>query len=83
MERACAILSSVACPGLQYFSTLSHKRLDSRGKKKKVIEHKTCVFIISTMFETVITLRTERDITKLYIGLHVKYPLFLSDFNKT
>jgi len=26
MQCACAILSSVACPSLQYFSTLSHKR---------------------------------------------------------
>ena len=25
MQRACAILSSVACPPLQYFSILSHK----------------------------------------------------------
>jgi len=27
--------------------------------------------------------RTERDMIKMYIGLHVKYPLFLSDFNET
>jgi len=32
-ECACAILSSVACPALQYFSTLSHKLLDFRNKK--------------------------------------------------
>jgi hypothetical protein len=30
MQCACAILSPVACPGLQYFSTLSHKRHDFR-----------------------------------------------------
>jgi hypothetical protein len=34
---------------------------------KKVIEHKICVLIFSTTF----------------IRLHVKYPLFLSDFNET
>ena len=34
------ILSSVACPAVQYFST-SHKRHAFRGKK--IIEHKKCV----------------------------------------
>jgi len=27
--------------------------------------------------------RNERDMIKTYIGLHVKYHLFLSDFNET
>jgi len=40
------ILSPVACPALQYFSTLPHKRYDLRKKK---IEHKMCVLIFSTI----------------------------------
>jgi hypothetical protein len=39
------IMSSVACPALPNFSSLSHKRRDFR---KKVIKHKTCVLIFST-----------------------------------
>ena len=42
------IFSSVACPAVQYFPTLSHKRLDFRGKKFP--EHKICVSIFSTNF---------------------------------
>jgi len=33
MQSACAILLSLSCPALQYFSTLSHKWHDFRGKK--------------------------------------------------
>ena len=44
-----------------------------------------CVLISSeTLSEKFLILRrTERDMIKMFIGLLVKYPLFLSDFNET
>jgi hypothetical protein len=65
-----------------YFSTLSHKR---RVFRKNVIEHKIRVSIFYTMlFETFLILRrTQRDMSKMWKHCHVKYPLFLSDFNQT
>ena len=44
MQCACAILSPVACPALQYFSTVSPKRNDFR---KKCVQYKTRIFIFS------------------------------------
>ena len=43
---ACAILLSVPCPALLYFSTLSHKRHDFR--EKKWLSNMKCVLIFST-----------------------------------
>ena len=43
-----AVLTSLAHPAVQYFSTLSHKRRNFRGKK--VIEHKMRVLIFSATF---------------------------------
>jgi len=48
MQSACVVLSSVACPTLHYFSTLSHKLPDFLGGK--VIEYKICVMIFCTTF---------------------------------
>jgi hypothetical protein len=45
MQYACDILSSVACPVLQYFSILSHKQNDFR---KQNIDYELCVLIFST-----------------------------------
>jgi hypothetical protein len=80
--NAHAPYSSVACTALQYFSTLSHKWKDFR----KQFRNTKCVFLFSPQFlsETFLILRgNKRYIIKVYIGLHVKYPLFLSDFNET
>ena len=71
-------------PALQYFSAFSLKGHDFR-RKKKVLGTK-CVFWFSLqgLFETFLILRrTERDMIKMFIGLHEKCPLFLSDFNET
>jgi hypothetical protein len=40
-------LSAVACPVIQEFCTLSHKRHKFR---KNVTEHKMCILIFSTTF---------------------------------
>jgi len=39
---ACAVMSSVAFPYVQYFSALSHERYDFRGEKKLL--NTKCVF---------------------------------------
>jgi hypothetical protein len=71
-------MSSVACPAVQYFSTLFHKQHDYLTQ---VIEHEMRVAILS---ETFLILRSwARYDQKCIFGLHVKYALFLSDFNGT
>jgi hypothetical protein len=64
-------------------STLSQKRHDL---KKKGTEHKVCVVIFSTTFFWNIPHSKKnraRYDQKICIGLRIKYPLFLSDFNET
>jgi len=82
MQCACAMLSSVACPALHFF-TLSHKRHEYR---KKVTEHKMCVLILSTNFVWNISHSKKKwaryDKKNIYIDLHAKYPSFFSDFNE-
>jgi hypothetical protein len=65
-----------------YFSTLSHKWRDSR---KKVTEHKMRVSIFSTNFDENVS-QCNKNLARycqMWQRLHVKYPLFLSDFNET
>jgi len=54
--------------------------------EKKKLHNIKCVFEFSPHYfpETFLNLRgIERDIIKSYIGVHVKYLLFLSDCNET
>jgi hypothetical protein len=69
MQCACAIFSSMACPVLQYVSTLSHKRHDFL---KIGIEYKMRVSLFSTnLCQTVFIIRRiDRDmITNVYWAL--------------
>jgi hypothetical protein len=42
-----------------------------------------CIKIYVLIFSATFVWKNERDMIKMYIGLHVNYPLFLSDFNET
>jgi hypothetical protein len=53
--------------------------------EKQVIELKISglIFCTNVLSETILILRrTERDGSKMYIGVHVKYPLFLLEFKE-
>jgi hypothetical protein len=55
----------------------------TRFSKKNGIEHKKCFDFLLILSATSLILRIiERDMIKNYIDLHVKYLLFLSDFNE-
>jgi len=64
------------------FPTLSHKRHDCW---KNVFEHKIGVLIFSVTLPEKFRIlgRTERDAIKMYLGFHLKCPLFLFDFDET
>ena len=80
MQRACAILSYVACPALQYFSTLSHKRHGFRGKK--LLNIKMCFwYSLQLLSETFLILRrNERDIIIQAHRYSCKVPVILARF---
>jgi len=77
MQCACAILSSVAYPILQYFSTLSHKRDEFR--KTFLNTKRVFSFSLKLLSETFLILRTERDIKNAYKSSR-KVPVILARF---
>jgi hypothetical protein len=81
MQRACAKFSCAVCLAVSCLSTLSHKRHKFR---KTVTEQKMCALNLSTTFVSNIFHSKKNWETydqKIYIYLHVKYTLFLSEFN--
>jgi len=74
------IFPSVACLALLIFSPLSHKR--HHFGEKKVIEHKMCFDFLYKFCRQHFSFWELSEIWSVIIGLHVKYPLFLSDFDK-
>jgi hypothetical protein len=80
-HRRHILLLCVACLSLPYSSTWSHK-WHSFWKKTFWNVKSVFSFSLQLLFKIFLILRTtERD--KIYIGLHVKYQLFSSDFNET
>ena len=76
------ILSSVVCLAVHFFSTLSHKKARFWGEN--VIAHEMCRFFSTTFVWNIShSKKNWASFSWLYVGLHMKYPLFLSDFNKT
>ena len=76
-----AILSSVTCPRLQYFSKLSHNRHDFK-KKKNVIVYKMCVLIFSKHLSEIFhfLIRIERDMIKYVVWSSCKVSVILVGF---
>jgi hypothetical protein len=74
--------SYVACLNLPYVYTLTRKRNDFG---QKVDKSKMCVLIFSTdLSEKLLILEEFNEIlSRTFVGVGVKYPLFLSYFNET
>jgi len=80
MQCADAMLSSMACPAVQYFSTLPHKQHDFR--RNIYWKQNVCFgFLYNFVWNISRSKKNWGDIT-IYIGLLLTYPFFLSDFHK-
>jgi hypothetical protein len=81
----CTILSLVACSAVNYLSTWSYKHHDFR--KKRYGAQNTCMcfdFLYKFVWNNSHSKRKWEDMhVKMYIGLHVRYLLSLSDCNES
>jgi hypothetical protein len=80
MQSACAVLYCHLWP-VWLYHIFPHYLINGTIFGKKFIEHKMCVLVFSTTFFWNISHSTKNSAR--YIGLHVKCPLLLSDFNET
>jgi len=80
MQCACAVLSTVACPAVQYFSTLSHKRDDFRKTKLSNIK---CIFGLPLRLSDIFLFigRTQRDMIK-NTGRFIMFSVITNIYNK-
>ena len=83
MHMRHVILPSVACPALPYFSALSHKTHDFRGKK--VIEHKMCLDFLHSFLSLAcpVLRRIKPHIITRVCRSSCKVSPLLSHFNET
>jgi len=82
MQCACAILSTVACPALPYFSTLS--LFTYFREEKKLMERKMCFhFICNFCLQHSHPEYKRGRLPQIYVRLHVRYPSFMSTYHAT
>ena len=75
------MLSSVACPAVSHFSTLSHKR---HGFFKRKCKYEIVFYSLYNFFLKLFSFQEELSeiLSQMYIGLYVKCPLFVPDLMK-
>jgi hypothetical protein len=76
----CIVLPSVACLVLLYFSTLSHKRHGFQKFTEKMYWQNKCMFWFSLQLSSETKEEFSEVFSKMFIGVHEKYPLRFKDF---
>jgi hypothetical protein len=83
MQSACAVLYCHLWT-VWLYHIFPHYLINGTILGKKLLNIK-CVFWFSVQLlsETFLILRRIEILSKMCVGLHLKYPLFVSDFNET